>query len=128
MKLLLLNKLLSFLICLFLLNSCSSIKLDKENIKDIFSFDDKSQSLSPDNSTQFMCDQNQTFFLRYLEGNNAVWIILNNREFRLEKVLVDDNKYSNGKTVLEFFQDNVKITSNEKSLYEQCKEIPSSKN
>ena len=61
-------------------------------------------------------------------GHISVWIILNNREFILEKVLVDDNKYSNGKTVLEFFQDNVKITSNEKSLYEQCKEIPSSKN
>jgi hypothetical protein len=96
MKPLLLNKLLSFLICLFLLNSCSSIKLDKKKIKDIFSFDDKSQSVSLDNSTQFICDQNQTFFLRYLEDKNAVWIILNNREFRLEKVLVDDNKYSNG--------------------------------
>lgn len=127
MKLLLLNKLLSFLICLFLLNSCSSIKLDKEKIKDIFSFDDKSQSLSLDNSTQFMCDQNQTFSLRYLEDKNAVWIILNNREFRLEKVLVDDNKYSNGKTVLEFFQDSVTITSNEKSLYKQCKEITPTK-
>ena len=44
------------------------------------------------------------------------------------RVLVDDNKYSNGKTVLEFSHDNVKITSNEKFLYEQCKEIPSSKN
>ena len=127
MKLLLLNKLLYFLICLFLLNSCSSIKLDKENIKDIFSFDDKSQSLSPDNSTQFICDQNRTFFLRYLEDNNAVWIILNNREFRLDKVLVDDNKYSNGKTVLEFFQDSVTISSNEKSLYKQCKEITPTK-
>ena len=127
MRQLLLNKLLSFLICLFLLNSCSSIKLDKEKIKNIFSFDDKSQSLFLDNSTQFMCDQNQTFFLTYLEDKNAVWIIFNNREFRLEKDLVDDNKYSNGKTVLEFFQDSVTISSNEKSLYKQCKEITPTK-
>jgi len=128
MKPLLLNKLLFFLIFLFLLNSCSSTKLHIEKIKNIFSFDDKSQTLYLDNATQFICYQNQTFFLRYLEDKNAVWIILNNREFRLEKDLVDDNKYSNSKTVLEFFQDNVTITSNEKSLYEQCKEIPSLKN
>ena len=76
-----------------------------------------------------MCcgDQNQTFFLRYLEDKNAVWIILNNREFRLEKDLVDDNKYSNGKTVLEISQGNVSITSNAKSLYKECKENHSSK-
>jgi hypothetical protein len=113
---------------LLLLNACSSINLDKDKITDIFSLDDENQTLSPENSIQFTCDQNQTFFLRYLEDKNAVWIILDNREFRLEKDLVDDNKYSNRKTVLEISQGNVSITSNEKSLYEQCKENPTSKN
>ena len=47
---------------------------------------------------------------------------------RLQKDLVDDNKYSNGKTVLKIFQDSVSISSNEKSLYKQCKENLSSKN
>ena len=128
MKLLLLNKAQPFFLSLFLLNGCSSFNLDKEKITDIFSLDDEDQTLSPENSIQFTCDQNQIFFLRYLEDKNAVWIILDNREFRLEKDLVDDNKYSNGKTVLEISQGNVSITSNEKSLYEQCKENPSSKN
>ncbi len=128
MKLLSLNKAKLFFICLFLLNGCSSINLDKEKITDIFSLDDENQILSPENSIQFTCDQNQIFFLRYLEDKNAVWIILDNREFRLEKDLVDDNKYSNGKTVLEISQGNVSIASNEKSLYKQCKENPSSKN
>ena len=128
MKLLSLSKAQPFFICLLLLNACSSINLDKEKITDIFSLDDENQILSPENSIQFTCNQNQTFFLRYLEDKNAVWIILDNREFRLEKDLVDDNKYSNSKTVLEFFQDNVTITSNEKFIYKQCKENPSSKN
>lgn len=128
MKLLSLNKAEPFFLSLLLLNACSSINLDKDKITDIFSLDDENQTLSPENSIQFTCDQNQTFFLRYLEDKNAVWIILNNREFRLEKDLVDDNKYSNGKTVLEISQGNVSITANEKSLYKQCKENLSSKN
>ena len=128
MKLLSLNKAQPFFLSLFLLNACSSINLDKDKITKIFSLDDANQTLSPENSIQFTCDQNQIFFLRYLEDKNAVWIILDNREFRLEKDLVDDNKYSNGKTVVEISQGNVSITSNEKFLYEQCKEIPSSKN
>ena len=128
MKLLSLNKAQLFFLSLFLLNGCSSFNLDKEKITDIFSLDDEDQILSPENSIQFTCDQNQIFFLRYLEDKNAVWIILDNREFRLEKDLVDASKYSNGKTVLEISQGNVSITSNEKFLYEQCKEIPSSKN
>ena len=128
MKLLPLNKILTFFICLILLNSCSSIKIDAEKVKDIFSSNDENQRLYPENSIQFTCDQNQIFFLRYLEDKNAVWIILDNREFRLQKDLVDDSKYSNGKTVLEISQGNVSIASNEKSLYEQCKENPTSKN
>ena len=127
MKLLSLNKAQPFFICLLLLNACSSINLDKEKIKDIFSLDDENQLLSPENSIQFTCNQNQTFFLRYLEDKNAVWIILGNREFRLEKDLVNDNKYSNGKTVLEISEDNISITSNEKFIYKQCKETISSK-
>ena len=127
MKLLSLNKAQPFFLSLFLLNGCSSFNLDKEKITDIFSLDDEDQILSPKNSIQFTCDQNQIFFLRYLEDKNAVWIILDNREFRLEKDLVDDNKYSNGKTVLEISQGNVSITSNAKSLYKECKENHSSK-
>ena len=128
MRLLPLNKAQPFFICLLLLNACSSINLDKEKITDIFSLDDENQILSPENSIQFTCNQNQTFFLRYLEDKNAVWIILDNREFRLEKDFVDDNKYSNGKTVLEIAQGNVSITSNEITLYKQCIETPSYKN
>ena len=127
MKLLSLSKAQPFFICLLLLNACSSINLDKEKIKDIFSLDDENQILSPENSIQFTCNQNQTFFLRYLEDKNAVWIILDNREFRLEKDLVNDNKYSNGKTVLEISEDNISITSNKKFIYKQCKETISSK-
>ena len=127
MKILSLNKAERFFICLLLLNACSSINLDKEKIKDIFSLDDENQILSPENSIQFTCNQNQTFFLRYLEDKNAVWIILDNREVRLEKELVNDNKYSNGKTVLEISEDNISITSNEKFIYKQCKETISSK-
>ena len=59
---------------MFLLNGCSSINLDKEKITDIFSLDDENQILSPENSIQFTCDQNQIFFLRYLEDKNAVWM------------------------------------------------------
>jgi hypothetical protein len=127
MKLLLLNKAQPFFLSLFLLNGCSSFNLDKDKITDIFSLYDENQTLSSENSIQFTCNQSQTFFLRYLEDKNAAWIILDNREFRLEKDLVNDNKYSNGKTVLEIYEDYISITSNKKFIYKQCKETISSK-
>ena len=123
MKLLSLNKKIVYVFLVILLSSCSSLSIDKEKISNIFSWEsDTSEDFSPKNSIQFECAENKVFYLRYLEEKNAVWIILDDREFRLEKILDQDNKFSNNMSNLEINPENTILNTSAKISYEQCKE------
>ena len=124
MKLLSLNKKIVYVFLVILLSSCSSLSIDKEKISNILSWEsDTSEDFSPKNSIQFKCAANKVFYLRYLEEKNAVWIILDDREFRLEKILDQDNKFSNSMSNLEINPENTILNTSAKTSYEQCKEI-----
>lgn len=123
MKLLSLNKKIVWVFLVILLSSCSSLSIDKEKISSILSWEsDTSEDFSPKNSIQFECAENKVFYLRYLEEKNAVWIILDDREFRLEKILDQDNKFSNNMSNLEISPENTILNTSVKTSYEQCKE------
>ena len=123
MKLLSLNKKIVYVFLVILLSSCSSLSIDKEKISNILSWEsDTSEDFSPKNSIQFKCAENKVFYLRYLEEKNAVWIILDDREFRLEKILDQDNKFSNSMSNLEISPENTILNTSSKTSYEQCKE------
>ena len=123
MKLLSLNKKIVYVFLVILLSSCSSLSIDKEKISNILSWEsDTSEDFSPKNSIQFKCAENKVFYLRYLEEKNAVWIILDDREFRLEKILDQDNKFSNSMSNLEINPENTILNMSAKTSYEQCKE------
>jgi hypothetical protein len=123
MKLLSLNKKIVYVFLVILLSSCSSLSIDKEKISNILSWEsDTSEDFSPKNSIQFECAENKVFYLRYLEEKNAVWIILDDREFRLEKILDQDNKFSNSMSNLEINPENTILNTSSKTSYEQCKE------
>ena len=123
MKLLSLNKKIVYVFLVILLSSCSSLSIDKEKISNILSWEsDTSEDFSPKNSIQFECAENKVFYLRYLEEKNAVWIILDDREFRLEKILDQDNKFSNNMSNLEINPENTILNTSAKISYEQCKE------
>ena len=99
------------------------MSIDKEKISNILSWEsDTSEDFSPKNSIQFECAENKVFYLRYLEEKNAVWIILDDREFRLEKILDQDNKFSNSMSNLEINPENTILNTSAKTSYEQCKE------
>ena len=123
MKLLSLNKKIVYVFLVILLSSCSSLSIDKEKISNILSWEsDTSEDFSLKNSIQFKCAENKVFYLRYLEEKNAVWIILDDREFRLEKILDQDNKFSNNMSNLEINPENTILNTSAKTSYEQCKE------
>ena len=68
------------------------------------------RSRTPANATEYQCAGAKRFFVRTLEGGAAVWLILTEREVRLEKLAADSGlRYSNGIAVLE-------INGNEASL------------
>ena len=55
----------------------------------------------PENATQYRCDANRGFYLRFLASGEA-WVILPEREFRLDRVAnAPGRRYSNGSAVLE---------------------------
>ncbi len=117
------NKKTVYIASIFLISSCSSIDLEKEKILNVFSWDDKpNQNISLKNAIKFNCAEDKNFHLKFLEDKNAVWIILENREFRLNKDANNDNAYSNGKSLLKINSDNTTIESNKKIVYDQCKE------
>lgn len=68
------------------------------------------RSRVPANATEYQCAGGKRFFVRTLEGGAAVWLILPEREVRLEKLATDSGlRYGNGIAVLE-------INGNEASL------------
>ena len=68
------------------------------------------RSRVPANATEYQCAGGKRFFVRTLEGGAAVWLILPERELRLDKLAADSGlRYGNGIAVLE-------INGNEASL------------
>ncbi len=60
------------------------------------------RSRAPVNATEYQCAAGKRFYVRTLEGGSAVWLILPEREVRLEKLGSDSaQRYSNGNAVLE---------------------------
>lgn len=89
------------LACLpLLLAGCGDI-----NVKKYIPFSgDTSQerSRTPANATEYQCAAGKRFYVRTLEGGAAVWLILPEREVRLEKLGAETGvRYSNGIAVLD---------------------------
>lgn len=57
------------------------------------------RSKAPPNSTAYQCAGGKRFYVRNLEDGAAVWLILPDREVRLDKA--GASRYSNGVAVLE---------------------------
>lgn len=83
-----------------LLQGCGGV-----SVSDLWPFDgSKGQELSrvPANSTLYQCDGNKRFYVRYMDNGAYAWIILPEREFRLDKVAsAPAARYSNSKATLE---------------------------
>ena len=113
---------LSFLV---LGSSCSSLSIDKDKIKKFVSFDYEQINLTPEDTTKFQCANNESFYLRYLEENNAVWVILKDREFRLDKIDDGNKAYANSTTSLDINEGSAVIKLDSSILYEDCqKKLP----
>ena len=62
----------------------------------------KERSRVPVNATEFQCDGGKRFYLRYLDNGGSAWVMLPERQFRLDKVVsAQGARYSNGTSTLE---------------------------
>ena len=95
----------SLILVSLLLPGCGGVKLwpfGSETVQE--------RSRTPANASEYQCAGGKRFYVRTLEGGAAAWLILPEREVRLEKLATDAGlRYGNGIAVLE-------INGNEASL------------
>ena len=75
---------------------CSSVNL--------WPFDSGSPELSrtPANATEYFCNNDRRFYVRFLDNGASVWVILAEREFRLDKAdSTATTRYTNKSAILE---------------------------
>ena len=109
---------------LILLSSCSGFSLDKNSIERIFVFDEYEKiDSTPKDAILFQCANNESFYIKYLEENNAVWVILKDREFRLDKIEGENQTFTNTSTTLNIQNNKTTLKVDDSSLYKECQNI-----
>ena len=117
-----LNFLLLFLIGI-LSFACSLDKVPKiDSLSNIFSNDIHERSIRPEDSIKYNCDKKKTFFLLYLKEKKSVWVILPDREFRLNQIDETQDIYTNNITTLAISPGQTQIENEKEILYSQCVE------
>ena len=117
-----LNFLLLFLIGI-LSFACSLDKVPKiDSLSNFFSNDINERNIRPEDSIKYNCDKKKTFFLLYLKEKKSVWVILPDREFRLNQIDETQNIYTNDITTLEISPEQTQIKNEKEILYNQCVE------
>jgi len=84
----------------------------------------KSESVArgPENATEYRCDGGKLFHIRTLEAGKSVWVILTDRQIRLDRVATEaGNRYSNGIAVLNIGDTGATLTDGPAISYSGCK-------
>ena len=77
---------------------------------------------TPANAIEYRCAAGKRFFVRTLDGGAAVWLILPEREVRLEKLGSDAAlRYGNGIAVLEINGDEATLKDGAATSFSACK-------
>lgn len=80
-----------------------------------------SVSRGPENATEYRCTGGKTFHVRYLDAGKSVWLILPDRQVRLDKATAaGDGRYTNGIAVLSITSEGAELTDGPAS-YTACK-------
>jgi membrane-bound inhibitor of C-type lysozyme len=96
------------------LAACSSF-----HIPNPFDTSTKELSRTPPNSTEYICEGNQHFYLRMLNNGNDAWLIYPDHEVNLPKS--EENRYTSGAISLVFNGTEASLNDGEKIAYMGCK-------
>lgn len=84
------------------LAGCSSANLNLGKLWPVGGGTEQDLSRGPAGATAYACDGGKRLFVRYLDNGAAAWVILPEREFRLNKAAsTGATRYSNGNATLE---------------------------
>ena len=77
------------------------------------------RSKPPENATEYVCQGDHRFYLRLLDGNAAAWVILPERQFRLDRAA--QGEYANHTTRLSLKQGEATLTDDSDLRLTGCK-------
>jgi membrane-bound inhibitor of C-type lysozyme len=107
------------LACVALLGGCGDMKVK------LWPFGDdtvRERSRTPGGSTEYQCTGGKRFYTRMLEGGAAVWVILPEREIRLDRLgTANETRYGNGIAVLEINGSEAMLKDGPAVAYTACK-------
>lgn len=84
------------------LAGCSTTSMDLNNLWPLGGAKEQDVSRAPAGATAYACDGGKRLYVRYLDNGAAAWVILPEREFRLNKAPSDSGtRYSNGSATLD---------------------------
>lgn len=101
-----------------LLAGCGEMKMK------VWPFGDGSpreRSRDPANATEYQCAAGKRFFLRTIDGGTAAWLILPEREVRLESIGSGGTRYGKGGLVLDLGADKASLADGATTTYADCK-------
>ena len=75
-----------------------------------------------ENATEFRCEGSKTFHVRYLDAGKSAWVILPDRQVRLDQVKSDaGSQYTNGIAVLRINGAEASLNDGPTIVYSGCK-------
>jgi membrane-bound inhibitor of C-type lysozyme len=102
-----------------LLAACSSVSLDTLPFGGT---KEQDTSRAPAGATAYQCQGGKPLFVRYLDSGAAAWVILPDREFRLNKTAAAaGGRYSNGHDTLDITEGRATLSEGASTTHSDCK-------
>ena len=102
-----------------LLGACSSMSV---NLWPFGSAKEEDLSRTPPGATAYTCEDGKRLFVRHLDNGAAAWVILPEREFRLNKTTAGTGtRYSNGNATLDIKDGGATLADGTVVTYAECK-------
>lgn len=75
----------------------------------------------PANASEYRCAAGKRFYLRMLDGGSAAWVILPEREVRLERIGSSEGRYGKGALVLQLDGERATLADGATTAYADCR-------
>ena len=120
----------ALIVLIALLGGCGSMPSmpSMPSLPNVWPFGEKSgeRSRVPPGATAYQCDNGRTLYVRYLETGKAAWVILPEREFRLNALTAASAaaagaRYSNGIGTLETKGNEATLSDGATVTHANCK-------
>lgn len=99
-----------------LISACSIVKPFH-----VFKTESKERSKNPENANEYICENNQHFFVRMLNKGADAWLIFPDHEVNLAQSSTDKNRYVSGAISLVLNGEQTTLTDGDVLSYTGCK-------